>query len=199
MQLGADTALDRVMSSYSPSIKVILLGRRHHIAKQSPIRQQRALTISMPETPRKTRLNFASKKIDMLQCLLRLMEFILVQPERLKKDVMSHLLGCDLLHFAGHGHTDTLNPSKSSLLLEDWESDPLSVVDLLEMNLRKHNPFLAYLSACGTGEMRDESLVDESIHLISACQLAGFRHVIGTLWEVNDESCVIWQGSRTKE
>jgi CHAT domain-containing protein len=25
---------------------------------------------------------------------------------------------------------------------------------------------------------------------MSACQLAGFRHVIGTLWEVNDESCV---------
>ncbi|KAF2189925.1 hypothetical protein K469DRAFT_519559, partial [Zopfia rhizophila CBS 207.26] len=31
---------------------------------------------------------------------------------------------------------------------------------------------------------------DESIHLISACQLAGFRHVTGTLWDVNDESCV---------
>lgn len=25
---------------------------------------------------------------------------------------------------------------------------------------------------------------------IGAYQLAGFRHVIGTLWEVNDESCV---------
>jgi hypothetical protein len=58
------------------------------------------------------------------------------------------------------------------------------------MNIRRHSPFLAYLSACGTGQIRDERFVDESIHLISACQLAGFRHVIGTLWEVNDELCV---------
>jgi CHAT domain-containing protein len=57
------------------------------------------------------------------------------------------------------------------------------------MNLREHSPFLAYLAACGTGEIMDERFYDESLHLISACQLAGFRHVIGTLWEVNDESC----------
>lgn len=38
--------------------------------------------------------------------------------------------------------------------------------------------------------MKTETLVDESIHLISAYQLAGFRHVIGTLWEVNDGLCV---------
>lgn len=31
---------------------------------------------------------------------------------------------------------------------------------------------------------------DESIHLIGACQVAGFRHVIGTLWQVNDKLCV---------
>ena len=56
--------------------------------------------------------------------------------------------------------------------------------------------------------MKDDKSVDESIHLISAYQLAGFRHVIGTLWEVNDESCVdmsrityeeIWNGGMTDE
>lgn len=33
-------------------------------------------------------------------------------------------------------------------------------------------------------------MVDENTHLISACQLAGFRHVIGTLWKVDDGLCV---------
>jgi CHAT domain-containing protein len=61
---------------------------------------------------------------------------------------------------------------------------------LLETNLRESFPFLAYLLACGTGQIKDNKSVDESIHLISACQLAGFCHVIGTLWEVNDEACV---------
>lgn len=36
----------------------------------------------------------------------------------------------------------------------------------------------------------EERYSDEIIHLIDACQPAGFRHVVGTLWEVNDESCV---------
>jgi CHAT domain-containing protein len=35
-----------------------------------------------------------------------------------------------------------------------------------------------------------DRLVDEGIHLASAFQLAGFRHVIGTLWEVSDSHCV---------
>ena len=51
-------------------------------------------------------------------------------------------------------------------------------------------PFLAYLSACGIGEIKHDNLTDEAVHLISACQLAGFRHVIGTLWKVNDQLCV---------
>jgi CHAT domain-containing protein len=35
-----------------------------------------------------------------------------------------------------------------------------------------------------------DKLIDEGIHLVSACQLAGFRHVVGTLWEVSDRHCV---------
>ncbi|KAK2051308.1 hypothetical protein LY76DRAFT_528824, partial [Colletotrichum caudatum] len=42
----------------------------------------------------------------------------------------------------------------------------------------------------GTGRVQDKDSTDESIHLTSAFQLAGFRHVIGTLWEVDDELCV---------
>lgn len=37
---------------------------------------------------------------------------------------------------------------------------------------------------------KGEKFIDENVHLISACQLAGYRHVIGTLWEVKDETCV---------
>jgi len=32
--------------------------------------------------------------------------------------------------------------------------------------------------------------LDEGIHLVNAFQLAGFRHVVGTLWKVSDEQCV---------
>jgi CHAT domain-containing protein len=103
---------------------------------------------------------------------------------------MFHLPNFKIFYFAGHGHTDNFDLSQSSLLLQDWKSNRLTVATLLEMNLRERSPFLAYLSACGTGQFKDKKFVDESIHLISACQLAGFHLVIGTLWEVNDELCV---------
>ncbi|RSL61433.1 hypothetical protein CEP54_006262 [Fusarium duplospermum] len=79
------------------------------------------------------------------------------------------------------------DPAQSGLVLEDGT---LTVAALLEKNLREYSPFLAYLSACGTGQTGGEHFFDESLHLISACQLAGFRHAIGTLREVNDESCM---------
>ncbi|KAF4343931.1 30S ribosomal S17P protein [Fusarium beomiforme] len=52
------------------------------------------------------------------------------------------------------------------------------------------SPFIAYLSACGTGRIENNELTDEGIHLINGFHTAGFRHVIGTLWEVKDEICV---------
>jgi CHAT domain-containing protein len=76
------------------------------------------------------------------------------------------------------------------LVLADGDSDPLTVGNLFEINLRETSPFLAYLSACGTGRIDDEQFMDESIHLNSAFQLAGFRHVIGSLWNVIDDTCI---------
>lgn len=113
-----------------------------------------------------------------------------VQPELDKEHVLTHLRNCSVFHFAGHGYTDPDDPLKSYLCLDDWEHDPLTVADLLDLNLYQHPPFLAYLSACGTGQMRVAKYLDESIHLASSCQQAGFRHVIGTLWDVDDEFCV---------
>ncbi len=66
----------------------------------------------------------------------------------------------------------------------------LTVGDLRDQRLQENSPFLAYLSACSTGSNKAEALHDEGIILISAYQPAGFRHVVGTLWEVKDEHCV---------
>jgi CHAT domain-containing protein len=184
---SSESVLDRVMSSYSSSIKHIIYGRRRSILPSTSIQ---VLLVAMEHTPGYSKLHFATKEIELLYDLCKSMAFNPIKPEQYKQDIMSHLPQSKIFHFAGHGYTDEDDPSRSCLLLKDGKNNPLMVANLLEMNLRKHAPFLAYLSACGIGQIRDFSLVDESIHLITACQLAGFRHVIGTLWKVNDDICV---------
>ena len=77
--------------------------------------------------------------------------------------------------------TDSKDPSQSYLLLEDRHKKSLTIVSLFEMNLRDENPFLVYLSACETGQVKNAELIDEDLHLINACQLVDFQNVIGTL------------------
>ncbi|KAL5589928.1 hypothetical protein FOVSG1_011795 [Fusarium oxysporum f. sp. vasinfectum] len=179
------TVMDRVMSSYATSVSAIVQSRR-----TAPVSHNEALLVSAGETPSLRRLAFAHKEISVLRDVCHRMKLKPVVPEPIREDVLSHLRKCKIFHFAGHGYTDTADPSRSQLYLKDWETSPLTVASLLELNLHREGPFLAYLSACGTGQIKSQTLFDEGIHLISACQLAGFRHVIGTLWEVNDQSCV---------
>jgi tetratricopeptide (TPR) repeat protein len=186
---STQTVLDRAMSSYSASVKAVIHRRRRIPTTMLTIPNQ-VLLVAMPNTPELNKLPFAAREIEMLRGFCKSMAFDPIEPRRRKQDILSFLPACKIFHFAGHGCTDSVDPLQSHLLLEDWKSEKLTVATLLDINLSKHSPFLAYLSACGTGEIKDERLFDESIHLISACQLAGFRHVIGTLWEVNDESCV---------
>ncbi|RYP14182.1 hypothetical protein DL765_006543 [Monosporascus sp. GIB2] len=188
------SVLDRVMSSYSSSVKAIINGRRRRPEVTGP---GKALLIAI----RNAGLPFAIKEVQMLDELCRTMQLEPSDPEHRKQEILKHLQECRVFHFAGHGYTHASDPSKSHLRLEGGHEDSIRVSDLLNINLHKQPPFLAYLSACGTGQMKADELIDESIHLISGCQLAGFRHVIGTLWEVNDTICVdmargIYEGMR---
>ncbi|KAL7953692.1 TPR domain-containing protein [Trichoderma compactum] len=147
-------------------------------------------TVAMNKTKGQTPLQHASREVDAVLAVLESPTLQHTQPLPYKNDVLTALKTCKIFHFAGHGYTHVLQPLKSTLLLEDWEQGPLTVENLLETDLSSPPPFLAYLSACGTGQIQHEKSVDESIHIANACQLAGFRHVIGTLWSVDDELCV---------
>ncbi|KAF0640913.1 hypothetical protein FPSE5266_00675 [Fusarium pseudograminearum] len=172
------------VSSYASSIRAINRGRQNEISTRSTSTiVPRAMLVGMQYTPECGPLPFANKEVDIVQELCKSLGLETVRPSPRKEDVSKGLLDCKVFHFAGHGCTDEEDPSNSHLLLEGWKEDRLCVADLQRMNLREHAPFLAYLSACGTGQMKRYNLVDESIHLISAYQLAGFRHVIGTLWK----------------
>ncbi|KAH7230721.1 CHAT domain-containing protein [Fusarium solani] len=184
---SGETVIDRVMSSYGSSVKAILRGRQR---RASPNGSTNAVLVAMEHTPVRSNLPFVGPEIKVVRSLCASMGLSVVEPDRRKQEVVATLRTSRIFHFAGHGSTNQDDPLQSFLCLEDVIANPLRVADLLDLNLKENPPFLAYLSACGTGRIQHEQLMDESMHLVSACQLAGFRHVIGTLWEVNDEICV---------
>ncbi|KAI1776946.1 CHAT domain-containing protein [Hypoxylon cercidicola] len=188
-----DAALDVVVSSYASSVKGIIHGRRQQKRRQ-PLAEtdllQRVVTVAMERTEEMKPLPYACREIDEVLAVLGLEASSENRPEETKEKVLPAIKACQIFHFAGHGYTDAAEPLRSSLRLRDWRMDPLTVQDLLDADLNAAAPFLAYLSACGTSLIKDERSVDESIHLANAFQLAGFCHVIGTLWKVEDGLCV---------
>ncbi|PYH47503.1 uncharacterized protein BP01DRAFT_410331 [Aspergillus saccharolyticus JOP 1030-1] len=190
---SGETVLDRVMSSYASSVKALIYSRQRHRSLPSGHLSDHAVLAAMRQTPGlpvNGVLPFAAHEVEMLENLCPSLHLAPVRPTLRKADVLASLKQCKLFHFAGHGHSDPVDPSRSHLLLTDWDTDPLTVGDLRDSKLQENPPFLAYLSACSTGMNRVNQLTDEGIHLISAFQLAGFRHVVGTLWEVSDQHCV---------
>ncbi|TCO59234.1 CHAT domain-containing protein [Actinocrispum wychmicini] len=104
-----------------------------------------------------------------------------------RDDILAALPHHPWAHFCCHGHSDPDAPSASRLLVMDYERVPLAVADI--SRLRLEDAEFAFLSACSTART-GEHLSDEAIHLASAFQLAGYRHVVATLWPIMDRHAV---------
>ncbi len=192
-QEGTRTVMDRVISSYTPTIRALRYARQHERRPADPIR---ALVVAMPVTPGLpggSPLPNVPAEISAVRALLP-DPVILTEPVSAgtvpadvlptRANVFRYLPQCAISHFACHGASHASDPSQSLLLLHDHETAPLTVSSLAPV---QHDQLqLAYLSACRTAYTADTDLLDEAIHLTSAFQLAGSRHVIGTLWEIQD-------------
>jgi CHAT domain-containing protein/tetratricopeptide (TPR) repeat protein len=179
---GKRTAIDRVISTYTPTLRALSHAKIQLGARSSKTRQN-VLLASMPTTPNKSPLPFAAQEIGIIDAILppSTPKESLQHPT--KAEVLQKLAMCSVGHFACHGEVHS-NPSKSQLLFSDWEKNALSVADVASVELP--NAQLAVLSACHAANMRNLELLDEAIHIAGACQLAGFPTVIGTLWQVQD-------------
>ncbi|MFC4052751.1 CHAT domain-containing protein [Actinomadura syzygii] len=167
------TMIDRVVCSTIPTIRA-LAGRTAGDA-------HRALAVAMPRTPgNRPELPGAEAEASRLQRHFPGEASTLTGTAATREAVLAALPEARWAHFACHGHTDLADPSSSHLLLSDHT---MTVADLAR--LRLDSAELAFLSACSTARPGARP-ADEAIHLASAFQLAGYRHVIGTLWPVDD-------------
>jgi tetratricopeptide (TPR) repeat protein len=168
------SVLDRVISSYTPTVRAL----RHARGRVAAPAEGGLLAVAMPETPGATPLPRAQREIQQLDAALRL-----TGPEATAQRVRTEMTRHAQIHFACHGISDQNEPSESRLLLHDHEADPLTLQDIARLDLTGAR--LAYLSACQTSRVAAH-LSDEAVHITSAFQLAGYPQVIGTLWPVND-------------
>ncbi|WP_433445954.1 CHAT domain-containing protein [Streptomyces sp. CA-142005] len=191
------TVIDRVVSCYAPSLRTLIHTRQ----TASPARRGPtlpALVVAMPATPGLPslgRLPYVTEEVGVLRSHLPELTVLADQgavldatAEPTKASVLARLAHHPIAHFSCHGATDPHQPSRSRLLLRDHEHDPLTAASLAPVALDQAQ--LAYLSACNTASTQPVRLLDESIHLASAFQIAGFPHVISTLWEIDDQLSV---------
>jgi len=171
------SVLDRVVSSYALSLRSLRFTSRR---PDPPPGRRSLLVVAMPETPGLPALPGARREAATLTGL-PVRTHVLAGTGAVRDAVSQAVAEHAWAHFACHAGQDLRDPSAGRLYLHDGH---LTVADLSRLRL-EHAQF-AFLSACDTarGGLR---LPDEALHLGGALQLAGYQHVIATLWPIGDQ------------
>ena len=168
------TVPDLVVSSYTPTVRALAQARTPRSA--DPI--SAALIVPVQEIPGAELPGVTTET----NAIIALMPGAHVLDQPTRDSVLAALPAHRITHFSCHGYADWEQPARSRLILTDHATTPLTLADIIPLRL---DADLAFLSACDTA-VTAPRLVDESLHITAAFHLAGYRHVIGTLWPIDD-------------
>jgi len=168
-----ESALDMAVSSYTPTLRM-LIQLRERTSEAAPAGP---LVVSVPTAAGVADLPGA--EVEARDVAARFGDAAHLTGDEATLAAVTQAMGeHPWAHFACHGVQDLLAPHRGRLMLADG---PLAIPQI--MALRLPSPSLAFLSACET--YRGGTVVpDEGVTLATALQLAGYRHVIGTLWQI---------------
>jgi hypothetical protein len=182
---------DVVVSSYATTLRDLRRGQRSAVTTPDP----QILAVAMTSTQGADDLTGAEREVEAIARYFPIATRLQSQPttsgrhadhsvatvERVRAGLRTH----DWAHFACHAHQSSDDPLDSSIWLDDGE---LRLRDIVaEKASADHD--LVFLSACETaaGSTRHS---DEAIHLAAAMHLAGYVHVVASLWELQDATAV---------
>ncbi|MFG1652749.1 CHAT domain-containing protein [Micromonospora sp. NPDC049275] len=178
---GGEGVLDRVVPSYTASLRALTHARRGVPARPEPV--DSALVVGMPQTPGLADLPGVGREEKIVRRHVPRVRSLL-GPAATPAAVLAALPDQPVVHLCCHGTQDLHAPAWGRLALA---GGALHVRDLW---LPAGNPAaLAVLSACETVR-GGAALPDEALTLGTAFQLAGFRQVIGALWSISDAMTV---------
>lgn len=178
---GGDSVLDHFVSSYALTLRLLLRARDHARQSADGACAAAPMIVVMPDTPGQQSLPCADMEAEVFAARFpgaRQFRAEAATPADVKRALER---SPSLAHFACHGTQDVTNPSSGHLALHGGR---LGIAELAGMRLDAAE--LAFLSACETSQGGID-LADEAITMAAAFQLAGYRHVIGTLWSISDE------------
>jgi hypothetical protein len=178
-----DSVIDRVVSSYTPTVST--LTRPRSTSKSAP--PAKVLIVTIPDTPGQNQLPGTTTEQDLLATWFPdPARTVLAGTDATRRNILDHLDRHRWLHASCHGTQNLANPATGGLLPHDWDTAGLVTVTDLTNPDHTGGDF-AFLSACKTATGGVTTL-DEAISVATAMQHAGWRHVIGTLWSVWDDS-----------
>lgn len=174
------TVLDRVISSYTPTLGALAEARRADAeANRADVKGGTMLFVGVPGSPGSAGLPGASDDRDYLARLLGPCCSVLFAEDATVRAVGAALPSHRWVHFSCHGQQDLAAPSKAGLGLRD------GTLTVAGLSAPGHKGEFAFLAACQTAT-GGAALRDEAISLANAIHYAGYRHVVATLCEASD-------------
>ncbi|EKM60632.1 uncharacterized protein PHACADRAFT_203794 [Phanerochaete carnosa HHB-10118-sp] len=171
---------DLYIPSYTPTLTALIEARKAPTGSGGPVERAGILGVALLDKS----LQAVAGEIDVLRTRFPGDKLTLAMGNGCNRDaVVAGLAERPWVHFACHGTLKASEPFNSALILSGDER--LSLLDIVKAGL--HNAELAVLSACHTAEQTQDSAMDEALHLAAAMQFSGFRSVVGTMWQVQDE------------
>jgi CHAT domain-containing protein len=172
-----ESLFDRAISSYTPGLRTFAASRRRDDSGT-------LLAIVIPDTPDQSPLPYAQAELEALQAAFPAERLDVLRGDHATHDAIRlGLAAHPWVHAACHGTFDPFSPHAGGLLPFDWQTrGSVGIADIL----RPGHPVgsFIFLSACRTAATGVN--VDESLTVPAALRHAGWGHVIGTLWSVDD-------------
>jgi len=168
--------LDLYIPSYTPSLSALIEARKpgpHAITITKPS----ILLVAQPDEimPKALKEMGAVQAVDTQVTTL-------FSAKATPATVLTNLRDHRFAHIVCHGILEPGKPFEASFKLHKGKR--LQLLDIARSQLPDAE--FAFLSACHTAELTEESHADEVIHLAAAVQFCGFRSVVGTMWAMAD-------------
>ena len=165
---------DLYIPSYTPSLSALIESRK---SSTQPLNTPSVLLVVQPDAQMPSSL----QEMRVVRTVCPSVE-ILFREKATPLSTLEHLKHYRFAHISSYRVLEIGKPFDAFFKL--YEGSRLTLLDIVRSRLPTAE--FAFLSACHTAEITEESIENEGLHLAAAVQYSGFRSVVGTMWAMAD-------------